>query len=405
MPRNALSLSEARRIALAAQGFDRPRPSGPVRPDHLRRTIRQLGLVQIDCVNVLVPAHYQVPFSRLGPYPLPLFHDVVYRRREFTEQWAHEASILPVEVWPLLRHRMAMHRVRPYPFAKFLEQNPEYAARVLDEVRARGPLTADDLPGPDGIDRRLRTLIPGTWVGTVPRAVLEAHFGRGLLAVTERRPNFARVFDLAERVLSAEHHRRIVERDEAERGLLRRAARAHGVGTVGDLADYYRMPARKALPRLVELVAAGELREVRVEGWREPAYLHTEARLPRRIDAAALLSPFDPVIWFRPRAARLFGFDYRIEIFVPAARRRWGYYVLPFLLGDRLVARVDLKADRAGRRLLVLAAYLEADAEPGPVAAALATELRTMAGWLGLDSVAVGRRGGFAPALAAAVRA
>jgi uncharacterized protein YcaQ len=187
--------------------------------------------------------------------------------------------------------------------------------------------------------------------------------------------------------------------------LLRLAARAHGVGTAGDLADYYRMPIGQARPRLAELVAARELREVRVEGWRELAYLHPAARLPGRIDGRALLSPFDPVVWYRPRAARLFGFDYRIEIFVPQAKRRWGYYVLPFLLGDRLVARVDLKADRRERRLLVLAAYLEPDAEPGTVAGALAAELRTLAGWLGLDSVAVGRRGGFARSLAGAVRA
>jgi hypothetical protein len=235
--------------------------------------------------------------------------------------------------------------------------------------------------------------------------VLEAHFGRGLLAVAERRPNFARAYDLAERVLPPEHYRRQVGRAEAERELLRLAARAHGVGTAADLADYYRLPVREARPRITELVAAGELREVRVEGFREPAYLHPEARLPRQINALALLSPFDPVIWYRARAARLFAFDYRLEVFVPRAQRRWGCYVLPFLLGESLVARVDLKADRAERRLLVLAAYLEPAAEPEAVAAALAAELWTMAGWLGLDSVTVERRGGFARPLAAAVRA
>ena len=195
MSASDLSLTEARRIALAAQGFDRPRPKGRVHRDHLRRAIRQLGLLQIDYVNVLAPAHYQVPFSRLGPYPRPLLDDLVYRRREFTEQWAHEASILPVETWPLLRHRMATHRVRPWGFESFLEQHPAYASLVLDQVRARGPLGADELPDPDGTPRRL----PGAWVGTVPRAVLEAHFGRGLLAVAGRRPNFSRLYDLAER--------------------------------------------------------------------------------------------------------------------------------------------------------------------------------------------------------------
>jgi uncharacterized protein YcaQ len=395
-----LSLDEARRIALAAQGFDRPRPNGPVTGVHLRRTIRRLGLLQIDFVNVLIPAHYQVPFARLGPYERRRFDDLVYHRGEFTEQWAHEASILPVESWPLLRHRMEVHRIRPYGFEKFLKKHPEYVDWVLEQIRARGPLSADDLSVPDGVSRRL----PGSWFWTVPRAVLEAHFGRGLLAVTERRPNFARVYDLAERMLPAEHHGRRLTDDEARRALLRLAARAHGVGTAGDLADYYRMSITQARRDIAELVSAGELREVRVEGWREPAYLHPEAKRPARMDAAALLSPFDPVVWHRPRAARLFDFDYRIEIFVPEAKRRWGYYVLPFLLGDRLVARVDLKADRGKRLLLVPAAHLEPAAKPAVVAAALATELRLMAAWLGLDTVIVGQRGNLARRLADAVR-
>jgi uncharacterized protein YcaQ len=401
MSRDGLSLGEARRIALAAQGFDHRRPRGRIGTRDLRGAIRKMGLLQIDYVNVLVPSHYLVPFSRIGPYERSHLDDLVYRRREFTEQWAHEASILPVETWPLLRHRMEAHRVRPRGFELFLEQHPGYVDRVLDEVRARGPLTADDLPGPEGIPRR----IADAWFGTIPRAVLEAHFGRGVLAVAERRTSFVRAYDLAERVLSAEHHRREVGREEAQRELLRLAARSLGVGTAGDLADYYRMPIREARGRIAELVEAGELREVQVEGWREPAYLHPEARLPSRIDAAALLSPFDPLVWHRARAARLFDFEYRIEIYVPREKRRWGYYVLPFLLGDRLVARVDLKADRAGRRLLVLAADIEPDAEGTSVANALAAELLTMAVWLGLDSVSVGRQGGFIRTLAAAVRA
>lgn len=395
-----LSLNEARRIALAAQGFDRPRPKGRVDLSNLRRTIRQLGLIQLDFVNVLVPAHYLVLFSRLGLYEKAHLDQLVYQRREFTEQWAHEASILPVESWPLLRHRMEVHRVRPYGFEKVMEKHPDYVAWVLDEVRARGPLTADVLPAPQGTGR-----IPGAWFGSVPRAVLEAHFGRGLLAVAERRSNFARVYDLAERVLAPEHHGRQVEREDGQRELLRQAARAHGIAAASDLADYYRMSVREARPRLAELVATGELREVRVEGWREPAYLHREAKVPPRVDASALLSPFDPVVWFRPRAARLFDFDYRIEIFVPKEKRRWGYYVLPFLLGDRLAARVDLKANRAECRLLVLSAYLEPHSEPGQVADRLAGELRTLAAWLGLDSVAVQGRDRFARKLAASVRA
>lgn len=382
-------------MALAAQGFECPRPAGRVAAHHVRRSIRQLGLLQLDYVNVLVPAHYQVLFSRLGPYRMRVLDDLVYRRREFTEQWAHEASILPMESWPLLAHRMAAHRVRPYGFESFMERHEDYVGWVLKEVRARGALSADDLPEPAGTSRRM----PGAWVGTVPRAVLEAHFGRSRLAVAERRPNFSRTYDLAERVVPAEHCHRGVERQDAQRELLGLAARALGVATTGDLADYYRMPIREARPHIAELVATGELREVRVEGWREPAYLPPKARLPQRIDAAALLSPFDPLIWYRARVARIFQFDYRVEIYVPREKRKWGYYVLPFLLGDRLVARVDLKADRTERQLLVLAAYIEPGARPGATADALARELRTMAGWLGLESVAVGQRGNLAPAL------
>jgi uncharacterized protein len=403
MSQENLTLSEARRIALTSQGFDRPRPNGKVNASHIRVAIRRLGLVQIDYVNVLTPAHYQVLFSRLGPYEKSLFDDLVYRRREFTEQWAHERSILPVESWPLLRHRMEAHRVRPWGFEKFLAQQSSYAAWALEEIRARGPLSAEDIPEPDGAPRRMSD--KWGWGMNFKSQTLEAHFGFGRLAVVERLPNFTRVYDLSERVIPAEHHGRKIGREEGQRELIRLAARSHGVGTASDLADYYRMPIREARHRIAELVEAGKLREARVEGWREPAYIHPEARVARRIEASTLLSPFDPVVWHRPRVARLFSFDYRIEIFTPQEKRRWGYYVLPFLLGERLVARVDLKADRAMRRLLALAAYVEAGTNPGEVADALAAELWTMAAWLGLDSVFVERRGGFARTLAAAVRA
>jgi uncharacterized protein len=396
---NHLRLDEARRAALAAQGFGRPRPARPG-AYHIADAIRRLGLVQIDCVNAVVPAHYQVVFSRLGAYSRALFDRVVWGSGEFTEQWAHEASIIPVATWPLLRHRMHLGRFHGWPMHRVRRAHPEYGAWVLDQVRERGPLGADTLPGPDGVDRR----IPGAWVGTVPRAMLEAHFIEGALAVTERRSDFSRVFDIAERRIPAEHHRRAVDRHDAERELLRIAARAHAIATAKDLADYFRMKVGEARPRIAELVEAGELEEVRVEGWRETAYLYPGSPIPKRIDAAALLSPFDPVVWTRPRAARLFGFEYRVEIFVPPAQRQYGFYVLPFLLGDRLVARVDLKADRTARRLRVQGAWIESGADAEEVAAALAAELRTMAEWLGLDAVAVGRRGNLARALGAAVR-
>ncbi len=329
--------------------------------NHLRRVIHQLGLLQIDYVNVLVPAQYQVPFSRLGAYDRAQLDELVYRRREFTEHWAHEASIVPVDAWPLFRYRRLAHRVRPRGFERALRREPGYSRQVLAQIRAQGALTAAELPSPTTGERRL----PDSWYGTIPRAMAEWHFGRGRLAIADRRPDFRRVFDLSERVLSEDIRSRRVPTFAAHRALLLQAARAHGVATTGDLADYFRMPVTMVKPRLQELVDAGELHPIRVHGWTELAYLHPEARRPRRIHATALLSPFDPVVWHRPRAARLFNFEYRLEIFLPAPKRRWGYYVLPFLLNDRLTARVDLKADRAGRRLRVQAAYLEPDTDGG----------------------------------------
>jgi uncharacterized protein YcaQ len=301
-----------------------------------------------------------------------------------------------VDTWPLLRHRMALGRFATWGFTHAAERDPAYAEWVLEQVRVRGPLGADELPPPDGVDRR----IPGSWVGTVPRAVLEAHFIRGVLAAAGRRTDFSRVFDLAERRIPPEHYTRKVDREEAERELLRKAAQAHAVATAKDLADYFRMKVGDAKPRIAELVEAGELAEVRVEGWRETAYLHRGARIPAKVAAASLLSPFDPLIWTRPRVERLFGFNYRVEIFVPPAQRQFGFYVLPFLLGDRLVARVDLKVDRPARRLLVKGAW-EEEGVAG-VEEPLARELWTLARWLGMERVAVGRRGGLARRLASA---
>jgi hypothetical protein len=394
-----LSIGDARRIALAAQGFGKARPRR-VGARHLADTIRRLGLLQIDFVNVLVPSHYLVPFSRLGPYDRAALDTVVYRRREFTEQWAHEASIIPVETWPLLRHRRDTHIARPWGFDAIMARHHDYVETAVGAIRENGPLGAADLPDPTHTGRRL----PGSWYGSVPRAVLEACFGRGQLAVTSRRDNFSRVFDLAERVIPADHHGRHLDKHESQRKLLLIAARACGVGTAGDLADYFRMKVGEARPRIAELVEAGDVREARVEGWRETAYLHPGAAAPRAINARALLSPFDPLIWFRPRTRRLFGFDYRFEIFVPQAKRKWGSYVLPFLYGDRLAARVDLKADRSANCLRIPGAYLEPWAKADQVADALARELRMLAGWLHLDTVRVGRRGNLAGSLSSVLR-
>jgi uncharacterized protein YcaQ len=377
-PNSTLSLDEARRLALAAQGFDRARPRrATVR--HLRETIRRLGLLQIDCVNVVCPAHQMVPFSRVGPYDRAALDRLVYRSGEFAEHWAHEISIVPTETWPLLRYRRETDRVRPWGFAKVLEERAEYAAWVLEEVRRRGPLAADELPPPEGAEGR----IPGAWIGTVARGVLEAHFLRGALAAAGRRSDFSRLYDLSERLIPMQHRCRQVDHDSGRRALLLHAARAHGVGTAKDLADYFRMPVAQAKPRLRELVEAGELEEVRVEPWREPAYLDPRAKAPRKLEAAALLSPFDPLVWCRPRVARLFGFEYRVEIFVPPEKRQYGFYVLPFLLGEKLAARVDLKADRAKGRLRVLGKWFEGR-RTANVADALSAELRLLGDWLQL---------------------
>lgn len=382
-----LSISEARRIALAAQGFDRPRPEGRVDIRHLKKTINRLGLLQIDSVNVLERAHYVPLFSRLGPYDKARLDDLLYRDGEFTEQWAHEASHLPVDAWPLLRHRMAKHRYLPRLRAG-LKKHPGFAKAVLDQIRDRGPLSADDLIEPGG---RKKSKAWG-WGVSVRKAALEMHFFEGRISVTHRMTNFQKVYDLTERVVPAEHLGRAIDEDEAERELIRRAARAYGVATDDDLADYYRTNIKVARERIAELVEEGELTPVRVEGWTKQAYLAPGVKVPssrreRRNatqDPASLVCPFDPVVWYRPRAQRLWDFEYRIEIYVPAAKRRWGYYVLPFLMGDRLVARVDLKADRQNGKLLVLSTHFENGVKKKEVGAALKKELKTMAEWLGL---------------------
>jgi uncharacterized protein YcaQ len=399
MTRVSLSRAEARRVALAAQGFDRKRPDSRADIRHIRRVINQLGLLQLDYVNVLIPAHYLVLYSRIGAYPCQRLNDVVYGRREFIEQWAHEASIVPVDAWPLLQYRRDEYK--PYPNSPILKLRgrDRYLKQVLEIVDARGPVTSNDLPPMPGPKRR-----PGDWHRSMPRWALEYHFGSGAVAVANRLPNYQRTYDLPERLIDSPHYQGRIARDDAQRELLRRAARSCGISTMRDLADYYRMSPKDASPRVRELVEEGALHEVRVEGWNEPGLLSRGAVVPRKLDASALLSPFDPVVWFRPRAERLFDFHYRIEIYVPAGKRRWGYYVLPFLMDDRIVARVDLKADRKNRQLLVLAAHEEADIDAEKTCRKLAAELANLAGWLDLDSVRVSHHGTFTRTLAIAAR-
>jgi len=395
MVSSRFSLAEARRIALAAQGFDRARPNS--RPDvrHLRRVIDTLGLLQLDFVNVLVPAHLLVLWSRLGSYDKARFEQLVYGRREFTEQWAHEASIVPASSWPLLEHRRQSHQLHKNNPLRRIRGRNAYLDRVLQQVQRDGALTASDLPTVPGPRRK-----PGDWHRSIPRWALEFHFARGSLAVSKRLRNFQRVYDIPERVVPEKHLSHSLSADDARRQLLRIASRSMGIATLRDLADYFRMSPRESAPLVTNLVEEGTIAPVTVAGWEEPAYLSDTARLPRAIRGASLLSPFDPLVWFRPRAERLFGFHYRIEIYVPAAQRKWGYYVLPFRLGDRIVARVDLKADRSASRLCVLSLYEEAGVDRGFCVAPLATELRELADWLGLENVHVRQHNAFARQLA-----
>ena len=396
--RTSLSASEARRIALAAQGFDRQRPASPTDARHFRRALRAVGVLQLDFVNVLLPAHFLVIWSRLGPYDRCRFEDFLYRSGEFTEQWAHEASVVAVSDWPLLGHRRRVFQPWQNSPINSIPDRDRYLRDILSQVRREGALTSSDLPPAAGPKRKA-----GDWHRSVPRWALEYHFGRGKLAVRRRLPNFQRVYDLPERVIGDEHRGIRVRREDACRELLRQSAVLLGLATLRDLADYYRMAVRDALPRIRELLEEGELQAVDVEGWSEPAYLAGSARLPRRIGGASLLSPFDPVVWFRPRVERLFDFSYRIEIYVPKAKRRWGYYVLPFRLRDRLVARIDLKADRKNRVLQVQSAHPETGTDEEETVIALARELRSLAEWLQLESISVVSSNRFSRSLARTV--
>jgi len=397
MKRVRLSAGEARRIALAAQGFDHERPRRKADVRHFRRVIDSLGLLQLDYVNVLIPAHFLVLWSRLGAYDRRRFERFAYDSGELTEQWAHEASIVSASAWPLLGYRRKAHKIGSRNPIRKLRGGTAYLGAVLEQVQRDGAVTANDLPPVPGPRRK-----PGDWHRTIPRCALEYHFATGALAVATRLANFHRLYDLPERVLPAEHLTPAIAEDDARRELLTRAAKALGVATLRDLADYYRMPTRDVAPLIQDLVDAGTLSTVSVDGWQETAYLYRSTRLPRQITGASLLSPFDPVVWFRPRAERLFGFHYRIEIYVPAAQRKWGYYVLPFRVGDDIVARVDLKADRQSGKLLVLAAHDEADTDRSNCVSHLARELRALAAWLELDDIRVAKKNEFSRSLAKA---
>lgn len=386
-----LSAAEARRIAVAAAGLAGPRPGGTPHLGHARRVVDRLGVVQIDAVNVLVRAHRMPLYSRLGPHPRDLL-DRLVAGGHLVETWAHEASLVPAAHYPLLWWR----RRRPHPWrtlTALARDRPDLLDAVHAAVAERGPLTAGEL------ERAGRA---SPWWGWGPaKQALEVLLWQGRVAV-RRRPDFTREYGLPERLLPAAALAPPPPDDEARRELVRVAARALGVATLADLADHHRQSTRDLAPVVAGMAEEGTLLPVRVEGWREDAYLDPGARIPRRTGAAALVSPFDPVMWGRARAERLWGFRYRLEIYTPAHRRVHGYYVLPFLLGDRPVARVDLRADRRGGSLQVRAAHAE-DAAPPGAAGRLAAELRTLARWLGLHRVETDDRGDLAPALRAAL--
>ncbi|MEO6991041.1 MAG: winged helix-turn-helix domain-containing protein [Candidatus Baltobacteraceae bacterium] len=390
MPRpiESLSGSQARRIALAAQGFGTARPSSVPNGRHVRALFARLNVVQIDSVNVLVRSHYLPLFSRLGPYRRELLERAAYdpKRRELFEYWGHEASLLPLAMQPLLRWRMARARDGREMWggiARVAAEHPEFVQATLAAVRERGPLGAGDL------ERNGRS---GWWGWSKTKAVLEYLFWAGFVTTAYRR-SFERVYDLVERTLpAAVLALPTPPEDAAQRELLMIAAGALGVGTERDLRDYFRIPAADARTRVAELIEAGRLLPVRVEGWRQSAYLTGNVRIPRRIDARALLSPFDSLVWERSRTHALFDFHYRLEIYTPAHKRIHGYYVLPFLLGDRLVARVDLKADRAKATLLVQNVHFEPDVDRAAVIDELDEELAALASWLNLGEAVYVRR-------------
>jgi uncharacterized protein len=401
---STLTAEQARRVAVAAQGFTDPKPAGPITRVHLKRLISRIQVLQLDSVSVVVRAHYAPVFSRLGPYDRDVLDRAAWGRRSarlLAEYWAHEAALMAVDDWPLLRWRMRQYRHGRWG-THIVKANPQLADKIVAAVAELGPSTAGQIEahlaaGPRGPK--------GSWWGSRSdtKWVAEALFASGVLT-TATRVGFARHYDLVERVFPPAVLARQVEDDEAIRELTLRAVTALGVGTEADIRDYFRLSTQRVKPAVADLVAAGEIERVNVEGWSAPAYLRTGRTVPRLDRGTALLCPFDPLIFFRPRVERLFNFVYRIEIYTPAAKRQYGYYVWPLLLDGRLVARIDLKADRAMNALRVVGAFGEPDTPRARVAAALAGELESMASWLGLAGVTVSGRGDLAAELRTAAR-
>ena len=396
-----LTAAQARRVAVAAQGFTEPKPRGPVTRAHLRRLISRIQVLQLDSVSVAVRAHYAPVFSRLGPYDRDVLDRAAWNHssrspRLLVEYWAHEAALMAVDDWPLVRWRMREYRHGRWG-THIVKQNPQLADDIVAAVAELGPSTAGQIEAHLGAEPRGAK--GPWWDRSDTKWVTEALFAAGVLT-TATRVGFARHYDLTEKVLPPSVVTREVDDEEAVRELTLRAATALGVGTEADIRDYFRLSTQQVKLAIADLVAKGELERVDVAGWTAPAYLRAGQIVPRRDRGTALLCPFDPLIFFRPRVQRLFDFHYRIEIYTPAPKRQYGYYVWPLLIDGRLVGRVDLKAERARDALHVVGAFVEPDEKPSRVAAGLAGELDTMASWLGLGGVTVGERGDLAAALA-----
>lgn len=395
-----LTLGQARRIAVAAQGFSEAKPSGAVTRAHLRRLISRIQVLQLDSVSVAVRAHYAPVFSRLGPYDRNVLDRSAWSHsakspRLLVEYWAHEAALMAVDDWPLMRWRM-----REYEHGRWgteiVRKNAKLADDVVAAVAELGPSTAGQIEA--HLESEPRGRKGPWWDRSDTKWVAEALWASGVLT-TATRVGFARHYDLTERVLPPDVVGRVVDDDEAVRELALRGATALGVATEADIRDYFRLSPKQSKPAVARLLAEGELEAVEVEGWKAPAYVRPVQTVPRVDRGTALLCPFDPLIFFRPRVERLFDFHYRIEIYVPQPKRQFGYYVWPFLLDGQLVGRVDLKAERTQDALNVVGAFAEAGQDERRVAEALAGELRSMASWLGLGDVVVGERGDLAGAL------